>query len=272
MFSPFFPVIWNEICYISCKHYRFVPVIRNFMLYITDFLMKQFSLFFLLLAFGLFTASCEGLGEDGLTEAEIVAGLKEALQVGTDTSVTKTNKENGYYNDSRIRIPSPPEAANVISTVSGITFLGQPVGQTAVDGFILKLNRAAENASDKAKPIFVNAITSMTITDGLNILQGPDDAATQYLNTNTYESLKTAFKPDIATSLDQVGAQTAWNEIVTLYNTVSSNPVNPDLADFTTGKALDGLFTLIADEELKIRTDPVARVTDILSKVFGTLD
>jgi hypothetical protein len=234
--------------------------------------MKKFSFLFLLLAFGLFTTSCEGLGEDGLTEAEIVAGLKEALQVGTDTSVTKTNKENGYFGDTRIRIPYPPEAANVINTVSGISFLGQPIGQEAVDGFVLKLNRAAENASDKAKPIFVNAITSMTITDGLNILRGSDDEATQYLHTSTFDNLKTAFKPDIATSLDQVGAQTAWNEIATLYNTVSSNPVNPDLAEFTTGKALDGLFTLIADEELKIRKDPLARVTDILAKVFGSLD
>jgi hypothetical protein len=224
------------------------------------------------LSFSLITFSCEGLGETGLTDDEIVAGLKEALQVGTDTSVTKTNQTDGYYGDTRLRIPYPPEAENVINVVSGISLLGQPIGQTAVDGFVLKLNRAAENASDKAKPIFVNAITGMTIVDGINILNGSDDAATQYLRSNTYSDLKTAFKPDIETSLDQVGAQTAWNEIVTLYNTVSSNPVNPDLADFATGKALDGLFVLIADEELKIRTDPIARVTDILEKVFGTLD
>jgi hypothetical protein len=234
--------------------------------------MKYLPLSILLLVLGLFTASCDGLSTDGLTDAEIVAGLKEALQVGTDTSVTKTNKQDGYFGDTRIRIPYPPEATNVITTVAGISILGQPIGQNAVDGFVLKLNRAAENASDKAKPIFVNAITGMTIVDGINILQGSDDAATQFLRNSTFDQLKTAFKPDIATSLDQVGAQTAWGEITTLYNTVSSNPVNPDLADFTTGKALDGLFTLIADEELRIRKDPVARVTDILAKVFGTLD
>ena len=234
--------------------------------------MKKFHLFILLFAAGMFLTTCEGLDSDGLTDDEIVAGLKEALQVGTDTSVTKTNKENGYFGDTRLRIPYPAEAENVITTVSTISLLGVPIGQEAIDGFVLKLNRAAENASDKAKPIFVNAITSMTIVDGINILRGTDDAATQYLQTNTYENLKTAFKPDIETSLDQVGAQTAWGEITTLYNTVSSNPVNPDLADYTTGKALDGLFILLADEELKIRKDPIARVTDILAKVFGTLD
>jgi hypothetical protein len=110
------------------------------------------------------------------------------------------------------------------------------------------------------------------VTDGLNILMGADDAATTYLKAQTFTDLKTAFKPNIETSLNQVGAQAAWNDVTQYYNIISSNPVNTDLADHTTGKALDGLFVLIADEELKIRTDVSYRITDLLQKVFAKQD
>ena len=233
--------------------------------------MKKLSLLLVLPLLFLAT-SCETLLNSGLTDEEIVAGLKQALEVGSENSTTEAHKENGFFLNQAIKILFPPEAANVMNTVSNITILGQPVGQTAVDGFVLKLNRAAEDAADKALPIFLGAITNMTITDGLNILMGADDAATSFLKTNTYDDLKTSFKPDIATSLDAVGANTAWSEVTTLYNTVSSNPVNTDLADYTTGKALDGIFHLVAGEELKIREDPAARVTDLLSKVFAEQD
>lgn len=233
--------------------------------------MKKFLLLFLLPFFLMFSA-CETL-ETSLTDEEIVAGLKEALQVASDTSVAKGSQPNGYYQNTLIRIAFPEDVANVATTVGNFTILGQPVGQTAVDGFVLKLNRAAEGAADRALPIFVNAITGMTITDGLNILMGHDSSATEFLRTSTYTSLKTEFKPEIATSLDQVGAQTAWGEVTTIYNTVApNNPVNVDLADYTTGKALDGLFTLVAREETRIRLDPVARVTDLLAKVFAEQD
>ncbi|HHG85180.1 MAG TPA: DUF4197 domain-containing protein [Bacteroidetes bacterium] len=214
---------------------------------------------------------CEGL-DTKLSDEEIVEGLKKALEVGTDKSVVATNVLDGFNGNSLIRIPHPPEADNVINVVSGVSLLGQPIGQNAVDGFVLKLNRAAEDATDEAKPIILSAITSMTIVDGLNILKGADDAATQFLRTSTYADLKVAFRPDIEQSLNTVGAQTAYGEIVTIYNTISSNPANPDLADYTTGKALDGLFTLIAQEELNIRQNPSARISDILIKVFGSLD
>lgn len=228
----------------------------------------RYLLFLPLLAL---TVGCEDLS-DNLSDEEVVAGLKEALRVGSDSSVTEAHKTDGYYGNALLRIAFPPEATNVMTTVSNITILGQPVGQTAVNGFVLKLNRAAEDAADEAGPIFLNAITNMTIMDGVNILMGADDAATRYLETNTYTSLKTAFRPDIVNSLNRVGAQDAWEEVTTMYNTVSSNPVNTDLADYTTGKALDGLFVLVAGEELKIRKDPAARVTDLLQKVFAEQD
>ncbi len=216
-------------------------------------------------------SSCDELGS-GLTETEIVAGLKEALQVGADTSVATVNKTDGYFNNPLLKIPFPEDVLFVEDALSNLTILGQPVGQTAVDAFVLKLNRAAENAAIQAKPIFLNAISGMTITDGLNILMGADDAATGYLRTNTYDNLKTTFQPDIQNSLDAVGAQVAWNEVSTLYNTVSSTPANTDLADHTTKKALNGLFTLITAEELKIRTDVGYRVSDLLKKVFAEQD
>jgi hypothetical protein len=215
--------------------------------------------------------ACEGLG-GGVTDEEIVAGLKEALEVSTDTSSSKLHAQDGYYQNPKVKIPFPEDVQYVADALGNFTILGQPVGQTAVDALILKLNRAAEGAADEAKPIFLNAITAMTITDGLNILMGADDAATSYLKTQTYSDLHTTFKPDIQTSLDQVGAQNAWNDVSTYYNMISSNPVNTDLADHTTSKALDGLFVLIAEEELKIRTDVNYRVTDLLQKVFAEQD
>jgi hypothetical protein len=204
--------------------------------------------------------------DKGLSNDEIIQGLKDALSVGTNNSVVNANKINGYFGDSRIKIPFPDDAQFVMTAVQAIPIVGQPL----VDTLILKLNRAAENAATKAKPIFINAITGITITDGLSILQGANDAATQYLKGHTYNDLGTAFKPDIQQSLTDVGAQQAWKSVTDVYNSIPlAQPVNTDLAKYTTNKALDGMFVLIADEELKIRTDPVARVDDILKKVFG---
>jgi hypothetical protein len=225
----------------------------------------------LILPFLLGMMACEGL-DTGLSDEEVVSGLKQALEVGTDTSSAKLHKEDGYYSNSRVKIPFPEDVQYVADAVSNFHLLGQPVGETAVNALILKLNRAAEGAADEAKPIFMSAIANMTITDGLNILMGADDAATSYLKTQTFADLKTAFKPDIQNSLDQVGAQNAWNDVSTYYNMISSTPVNTDLADHTTNKALDGLFTLVADEELKIRTDVGHRVSDLLKKVFAKQD
>lgn len=228
--------------------------------------MKKFRYLLLLLAMSFTFSACE-LFEAGLTDEEIVDGLKEALKIGTENSVEDARQTDGYNGNSRIRIPFPEDAAIIETTLrnAGFNFI--------VDELITKLNRAAEDAADKATPIFVDAITNMTITDGLEILQGNDDAATRYLETNTYDQLKTTFKPDIETSLNTVGANNAWTTVTTTYNSIPFvQPANTDLADYTTGKALDGLFVLIADEELKIRQDPAARVTDLLKKVFAEQD
>jgi hypothetical protein len=243
----------------------------------------KWILIIIITGFSFAMSSCEDLldtlkNNNGLTEAEVAQGLKEALKVGTDNSVTLTNQLNGYFGNPLIKIPWPEEAAgayNYIQTSSTLSFL-KPV----LDDVVLLMNRGAERASEKAKPIFIDAITGITIKDAWNILRGANDAATMYLYNNTYINLHTAFKPDINSALESVGAATAWNTVTSGYNTVANNPItganlqpiNTDLADYTTGKALEGLFYLVAQEELKIRTDPVARINDILRRVFGQLD
>lgn len=213
--------------------------------------------------------SCE---EIGLTAEQVIAGLKEALTVGTENSVTSVNKIDGYFNNIArpgIKILFPEEAQIVEDVVSSIPLIGQPL----VDNFVLNLNRAAEDAASFAKPIFINAITSITIEDAFGILKGTDDAATQYLKSKTFNELKNAFKPSIENSLESAGANDAWNEVISKYNSLpGSEPVTTDLPEYATTKALDGLFVLVADEELKIRNDPAARVSEILQTVFGEED
>jgi hypothetical protein len=231
--------------------------------------MKKFKLIFLL--FGMiFMFSCETLTDSlntDLTDGEIAQGLREALRVGADTSTTKAHKLNGYYNNLKIKIPFPPEAEKAETVLRSIGLNGM------VDTFVLKINRAAEDAADDAKDIFVNAIFSMSITDALSILKGADNAASMFLKTKTFDTLKSIFKPKINTSLSAVGATQAWSSVTSTYNAIPLvTPINTDLPEYASIKALDGLFVLIAEEELKIRKDPLARVTDILRKVFGTLD
>ncbi|NNC95198.1 MAG: DUF4197 domain-containing protein [Chitinophagales bacterium] len=220
-----------------------------------------------ILSFSAILVSCEDLLPNvGLSEQEVVQGLKEALSVGTDTSVSQANKTDGYYQNQAIKIFFPEEAAVVQSVVSAV-----PGGNLLIDELILKLNRAAETAASEAGPIFKDAILGITIGDAFAILDGQDDAATQFLQTNTETELYTAFKPDIESALSSVGAQQAWNEVITVYNSIPFvTPVNTDLADYTTNEALDGLFFLVAEEEAKIRKDPLHRVSEILEKVFGS--
>ena len=215
--------------------------------------------------------SCE-LAEDGLTDEEIISGLKEALRVASDTSVTYAQQEDGYAGNSLIRIPFPPDLDYVADAVNGFTILTVPVGEQSVEAFVLKLNRAAEDAADKALPILYDAITGISITDGLGILMGHDSAATEYLADNTFPELKTTFQPDIEASLTSVGAQGAWNTVTQYYNTATGQSVNTDLADYTTDRALSGLFTLVSLEEKTIRDDPAARITDLLQRVFAEQD
>jgi hypothetical protein len=230
---------------------------------------------FLILGILLFTGllgGCEKANEllmkdnNSLTEEEVVQALKEALTIGADSVTNWLHRVDAYYKDSLIKILFPPEARDIKNTLIA-------VGMTSlVEDFELKLNRAAEDAATKAKPIFFNAIANLTIQDGISILHGSDTAATNYLRVQTYDSLYSAFYPEIRNSLSKVGAQNAWNTIATTYNTLTGQNVNTDISDYTTHKALYGLFLKIAEEEKAIRHDPLKRVTDLLKKVFGSLD
>lgn len=199
-----------------------------------------------------------------LSNTDIAAGLKEALTVGAKNASTQLSVKDGFFRNAAIKILLPKEV-QVVETQLRKMGMGN-----LVDDAILKLNRAAEDASKKAAPIFVNAITSMSIVDGINILRGPNNAATQYLQSKTTASLTNAFRPTIQNSLNKVGAVTAWNTVFNAYNRIPLvKKVNPDLTGYVTEKALYGLFQTIAQEELKIRTDPAAQISNILKKVFG---
>ncbi len=215
-------------------------------------------------AVGTFTKKTKGSG--ALTEADISAGLKQALQVGAQNATNKVSVANGFFGNALIKVLMPPEAKKVENTLRQIGMGSQ------VDKMILTMNRAAEDASSKAVPIFVNAITSMSIQDAMTILKGGNDAATQYLKQKTTASLTAAFRPVVAQSLDKVNATKYWADVFNIYNDLPTTfkKVNPDLTGYVTERALNGLFVYIADEESKIRLNPAARVTDLLKKVFGS--
>ncbi|MBC8172543.1 MAG: DUF4197 domain-containing protein [Chitinophagales bacterium] len=232
--------------------------------------MKKFILlFFILLPATFFISSCEDLdlgdltGE--LTDQEVVAGLKEALNVGSDTAVAQGSAFDGYFGNALIKIAFPEDAAIVETVLSAV-----PGGDVLLDLLVEKLNRAAEDAAVKATPILKDAILGINFDDAWDILNGADTAATNYLRVNTFSSLYDAFKPDIETSLESVGAQQAWEDVIDLYNSIPfTDDVNTDLADYTTNRALGGLFVLVGQEENKIRNDVSHQVTDLLEKVFG---
>lgn len=211
------------------------------------------------------TSKTGGSTGTSLTDGEITSGLKEALKVGTQNATGRLSTVNGFFGNQLIKILMPPEAKKIETTLRSIGMGAQ------VDKAILSMNRAAEDASGKAVPIFVDAITSITIQDGLSILKGSNDAATQYLKGRTTASLTTAFRPVIEKSLNKVQATKYWTEIVTIYNRLptTKQKLNPDLTAYVTERALSGIFLNIAEEEGKIRTNPAARITDILRKVFG---
>ncbi|MFO7371091.1 MAG: DUF4197 domain-containing protein [Bacteroidales bacterium] len=206
-----------------------------------------------------------GTTAGGYTESEAAQGIREALIKGTNEGISIVSVVDGYFKNSEIKIPFPPEAANIENKLRAVGLGAQ------VDKAILSINRAAEDAAKEAKPIFVSAITGMTIMDAINIVKGQDNAATQYLQKTTSLQLNDKFKPVIRNSLDKVNATKYWSELITTYNKIPLvEKMNPDLASYVTDKAIDGLFVMIAREELKIRKDPVARTTEILRKVFGS--
>ncbi|MBV6643406.1 MAG: DUF4197 domain-containing protein [Cyclobacteriaceae bacterium] len=207
------------------------------------------------------------LGSDQLTTEEVANGLKEALIKGISEGSASASKLNGYLGNPQIKIPFPPDVQKVEDKLRSIGLDKQ------VDQFIETLNRGAEEAAKEAKPIFVTAIRSMTIQDAWNILKGEDDAATQYLVRTTSDQLRGKFQPVIGNALDKTNATKYYGDIINTYNKVPFvDKVDPDLENYATQKALDGLFFLIAKEEQKIREDPLARTTDLLKRVFKEQD
>ena len=202
-------------------------------------------------------------GNGKLTTAEVVDGLKTALELGTDSATHKLSVINGFYQDAMVKILMPPEAQQVEKTLRDVG-LG-----SVVDKAVLSMNRAAEDASKYVGNIFLNAIRQMTIQDAFGILRGGNTAATEYLKEKTSVELTAAFKPIITKSLDNSRATKYWSDVFSAYNKFSSKPVNTDLTAYVTQKALEGLFYKIGLEEQQIRQDPAARVKDILKKVFG---
>lgn len=205
--------------------------------------------------------------EYGVSNAEISSGLKQALQFGIDKEVTNLAKEDGFFNNELIRIGLPPELQKVDKTL-------RDVGLDALADEGLKvLNRAAEDAVGEAIPVFADAVTGISFADARNILLGADNAATLYLSNKTETELYARFNPIINNSLDKVGATQVWKNIIQKYNSlpITSN-VNPDLADYVTNEALEGVFIMIAKEEKAIRNTISARTTDLLRKVFALQD
>lgn len=202
--------------------------------------------------------------QGGLTQADAAAGIKEALLKGTTEGVDRISKVDGFFGNPEIKIPFPPDATAMETKLRAIGLGDQ------VDKVVVTINHAAENAAHDAEPIFSNAIRKMTIGDAISIVRGDSTAATRYLQKNTYDSLTQMFQPSIKTSLDKVNATKYWQDVITTYNALPFvTKINPDLTQYVTGKAVDGLFVMIAKEESLIRKDPLARTTDLLKKVFG---
>jgi hypothetical protein len=201
-----------------------------------------------------------------ITENEASQGIKEALLQGVTNAVLNLNKTDGFFGSEFYKMLLPPDAKKVESTLRNLGMGAQ------VDKAILSINRGAEDAVGYAKPVFVNAIKEMTLADALNIVRGPNNAATSYFKSKTSAKLIEAFTPSVKSSLEKVNATKYYADIVNTYNKLPTtfNKVNPDLTSYVVGKAIDALFDQVAKEEANIRANPVARTTDILKKVFGS--
>lgn len=204
-------------------------------------------------------------GGGQLSQEEIAQALKEALTNGISKGSDLVSQADGYFKNAEIKLPFPPDAKKAE------TKLRQMGMGNEVDKFILSLNRAAEDAAKESKPIFVAAIKSMTIQDAAGILKGQDDAATQYLKKTTSSALKDKFKPVIQNSLSKVNATAYYSDLINTYNKLPLvQKMNPNLDEYATDKAIEGLFIMIAKEEKNIRKDPLARTSELLKKVFGS--
>jgi RNA binding exosome subunit len=237
--------------------------------------MKNIS--FLILAFFLcsVTLTHAGLLDDvvkgvsapasgGSDDSTIASGLKEALSIGTEKAVKNVSQVDGYFGNQMIKILMPGKIQKVADVLRKVGY------QKEVDDFVLSMNRAAEKAAPRAASFFVDAIKQMTIEDARGILNGGDTSATEYFKKKTYNEIYTAFKPVVSSSMDEVGVTRSYKEMMAKYETIPfMSKESMDLDHYVTTKAIDGLFYMVGQEEKKIRTDPAARVTDLLKNVFG---
>jgi len=212
-----------------------------------------------------------------LSTEEVVRGLKEALNNGTQTAAKKLSATNGYFGDQAVKILLPPQAKIIMDNKDNTAL--KAIGITKmIDDVILRMNRSAENAATQAVPIFAKAITDMSLQDAWGILKGNDTAATHYFRQHTTSQLQQAFRPIMSQSLNKklvggVSANEAWNKLAKAYNKVAAfsaslKTVNADLTNYATSKAVDGVFKKIALQEKAIRTNPMERTTDLLKRVF----
>ena len=202
-----------------------------------------------------------------LSNEEISAGLRQALDYGIDKQVTKLTLEDGFFKNELVKIGLPDELQKVDKTLRDIG-----LGNLADQGLKV-LNRAAEDAVKEATPIFIDAVKNITFADAKHILLGADNAATEYLRIGTSDALYDKFSPVIENSFAKVGADQIWENLISKYNTIPFvQKVNPDLTDYVTGEALKGVYTMITIEEKEIRNKVASRTTDLLKKVFALQD
>jgi hypothetical protein len=205
-----------------------------------------------------------GGGDRALSLDTIVAGLKEALRVGTGNAVRSTSKADGYWANAAIRIPMPPELQKFGSALRGLG-LGQ-----SVDSFEKRMNQAAEQAAVEAAPVFLDAIKQMTFDDARRILKGQATEATDYFRGKTTDPLKAKYRPMVRAQMEKVGAVREYNALMERYRKIPLAPKPKfDLDEYVTAKALDGLFLVLGQEERRIRENPAARTTELLRTVFG---
>ena len=233
-----------------------------------SFIMKSYILS---LVFCCSLVSCDtlsnlpGYGIGTITENEAATGMRQALDQGVGKGISLLNQQDGFFGNETYKLFLPAEAQRIENTLRQLGMSG------LVDKAILQINRAAEDAVGSARPIFLDAIREMTITDAINIIRGSKDAATQYFRQKTTDKLVIAFSPIIKNSLDKFSATKYYTDVVNTYNNFPTtlNKLNPDLPSYVVNKAVTALFDQVAKEEANIRENPVARTTEILKKVFG---
>ncbi len=237
--------------------------------------MKKHTLFALTAVFVLSSVQCSSAGffddlikqvtkPETSQEDTFIAGLKEALDIGTQNAVKNVSRENGYFENLNIKIPVPEKLEDTEKLLRKVGM------DDSVDEFILSMNRAAEKAAPQAVDIFVDAIRDMTVVDAYGIVKGDETAATSYFKDKTSDNLYGLFKPVVTDSMAQVGVVRSYKRMMDKYNSIPFvKKIDVDIEDYVTDEALDGLFFMVGEEEKKIRKDPVASVTELLQKVFG---